>query len=93
MAIGLVLTLCTSLGCNNYVIDAPLSKWDCSSALVVESDKLGQAFTFNKQGVLLKVDYEAVRAYVKPYKVREPVEAITAYDFTCERVQLAYAAF
>lgn len=80
MAIELVLTLCTAMGCNAYAIDTQ-AEWqkpaDCREALVVESSYMGRIWN----------DTRRLEAYIAQFEAREPVNMLVDYDYTCERVK------
>lgn len=79
-SIALILTLCTSMGCNSYNIDSP-EEWkqpiDCQEALVVESAYMARIW--NSQSRL--------QAYLGQWDAVEPAHMLVDYDYSCERVK------
>lgn len=78
--IALALTLCTFASCNVYFI-ATDTEWTtqapCNEALYVESDLMGKAWGRNPK---------LVAAYLKRFNIKEDVQTLVDYDFTCEPI-------
>jgi hypothetical protein len=78
---ALALTLCTFASCNNYVI-ATDTEWKteapCNESLYVESDLMAKAWGHNPR---------LVSAYLKRFNVKEDVQTLVDYDYTCENIK------
>lgn len=76
----LALTLCGFASCNGYVI-ATDTEWttqaQCEPTLVRESEAFAQVWGGNPRGL---------QAYLKRFNVREDVQTLVDYDYTCEHI-------
>lgn len=77
---ALILTLCSFASCNGYVI-ATDTEWQeqapCNETLYVESDLMGKAWGRNPK---------LTQKYLNRFNVKEDVQTLVDYDYTCEKV-------
>lgn len=74
---AVVLSLCIGQkDCNDYVIDSTSTEAECHQML----ESYGDSFAVAWGSDFANSD---LTKWLKPYKIIEPIERVTEYDFTC----------